>query len=192
MVNAPNITYFKGQLQLLSRVNASLQKGSILIIKGPNGTGKSTLLRLLSGLTAQSRGALRGPCKGLSAKQHFLTHTYQLDLELTVHENLRFLCTLYNQKESSFARFLSIAKLTSVEDMKVKYLSEGQKRRVQMIQLALIPAPQWFLDEPVASLDEGAVSILRRIIRRHHQAGGSAVMSTHFPFLSTSVHIVEL
>ena len=149
----------------------SVAAGSALVLRGPNGIGKTTLLRAIAGLQPIARGNLE--CEGAV----YAGHQDALKYTLSAVENLRFWAALYGTAnvQTALERF----DLGDLSDRPAGQLSAGQKRRLGLARLLVSGRRLWLLDEPTVSLDRGAVAAFGRIVERHLASGGAAVMATH-------------
>jgi len=165
----------------------ALAGGGALVLTGPNGSGKSSLLRLMAGLLPAAAGSLswNGAPVADDPDAHrlrlrYLGHLDAVKPALTVSENLAFWAGLMGADAAqSVDPALDALGIAHLADLPARFLSAGQKRRVNLARLALAPAALWLLDEPATALDAETTDRLRALIRRHRDAGGMAVVSTH-------------
>ena len=175
----------RGGRRLFSDLGFALGAGELLRVRGANGTGKTTLLRALAGLTRAADGTVRWRGKDrdwdFGREMLFLGHAPALKDDLTVFENFSFACQLSLLKEEKSAlEMLGIARLA---DLPAKFLSQGQRKRVALARLAVSSSvPLWLLDEPFAALDEEAIGAVRGLIETHLQSGGLVVLTSHQEF----------
>lgn len=164
----------RGGVPVLDGVDLSLDAGQALILRGPNGIGKTTLLRTLAGL----QPALRGSVTGAGEEAAYASHADGIKTQLTVAENLAFWADLHGQglPEDVFARF----DLAALRDRPAGSLSAGQKRRLGLARLAVTGRALLLLDEPTVSLDTASVARFADWLARDHLArGGMALIATH-------------
>lgn len=172
---------------LFKDISFELKAGEILLVEGPNGAGKSSLLRLLCGLATPSSGELFWNHELTSASatfledMHFIGHTNGLKLGLTMMENLQLTCHLQGSSTSHIDEILSLLQLSLYKNMLIKNLSAGQKRRIALAKLFILPRSLWILDEPLTALDLSTQTIFLTKLEEHLILGGFAIISSHHP-----------
>lgn len=165
----------------------AVQAGGALVLTGPNGSGKSSLLRLMAGLLPPAAGTLswNGAPVADDPDAHrlrlrYLGHLDAVKPALTAAENLAFWAGLMGaDPDKAVAPALDALGIGHLSDLPARFLSAGQKRRLNLARLALAPAAIWLLDEPATALDAETTGRLRNLIQGHRDAGGMAVVSTH-------------
>ena len=188
MLEAINLGCVRGDRRLFKDVNFSLEPGTFLQLQGPNGSGKTSLLRILCGLLAQVEGEIRWRGENIRAigEDYFTAVTYLghrngVKDELTAVENLRVSNAL-NGIEVSVSKGHSVLKrmgLGGREMLPARLLSEGQRRRVALARLVVCNTSVWLLDEVLTSLDKTATLLVKSLIEEHLTNGGIAVVATH-------------
>jgi heme exporter protein A len=172
---------------LFEHLDLRLAAGDMVQISGPNGSGKTSLLRLLSGLMQPTAGEVLLDGKALSEQRSELAHNLLWighaagikDL-LTPVENLSWLCALHQSVASAdIWRALEAVGLRGFEDVPCHTLSAGQKRRVALARLYLPGPALWMLDEPFTALDKQGVAQLEAHLAEHCDNGGTVVLTTH-------------
>lgn len=158
---------------MLENVSFHLVPGDVLILRGPNGIGKTTLLRTIAGLQTQQAGKI----EGAEDKIAYAGHADGLKLTLSVEENLLFWARIFGTSDIGPA--LDAFDLNALTDRQAGSLSAGQKRRLGLARLLVTDRPIWVLDEPTVSLDRTAVEQFANAVRAHQKAGGSALIATH-------------
>lgn len=175
---------------LFSNLDLSLSSGGVLIVDGNNGAGKTSLLRILCGLSQPKEGAVLWDgddirdCRWAYHQELLhIGHSAGIKLELTPLENLRFLGALAGQgvSEEKCEEVLDAVGLTGFEHHPARMLSAGQRRRVALARLWLSAAPLWILDEPLTAIDRRGVDNLSARIREHALSGGMAILTSHQP-----------
>jgi heme exporter protein A len=186
VLEASQVECQRGGRTLFRGLSLVLRGGESLRIAGANGSGKTSLLRILCGLLPPDAGAVRWQGEGIrvlreeySRQLVYLGHAPAVKDELTPEENLRISSRLSGTKippekiEAALARF-------AVPDTLVKRLSQGQKRRAALARLCLSEAvPLWLLDEPFTALDVQGIGLLKELVETHTRRGGMVAYTTH-------------
>jgi heme exporter protein A len=191
MLQATGLSCLRGERELFAGVEFSLSAGAWLHVTGNNGVGKTSLLRMLCGLSPPAAGSIswKGtpiPELGDSyrAELCYLGHQTPLKEDLTASENLRAASALKGRALDAAAatRALERMELGSIAELPVRYLSQGHKRRVGLAHLIATGEPLWVLDEPLAALDAAAVASFTQVMAQHLASGGIAVLTGHHEF----------
>lgn len=180
-LQAKSLACQRGGRAVFNNVNFSLSSGQLLELRGPNGSGKSSLLRLIAGLGEPVAGeiALEGGIPDLSIGQqaHYAAHQEAIKSPLSVAENLQFWGDFLGGGDVAAA--LAAFDLADLAAYPAALLSAGQKRRLSLARLALVPRLLWLLDEPTLGLDRASLERLMTLLRGHLSGGGLAVVATH-------------
>jgi heme exporter protein A len=176
----------RGGVAVLEGVGFTLAAGQVLILRGPNGVGKTTLLRTLAGLQPPLAGSVSVPSESLT----YAAHADGIKAVLSVTENLSFWAAVYGTGD--VAQALAAMNLTALADRRAAHLSSGQKRRLGLARLLVTGRPVWLLDEPTVSLDAASVSLFAGVLRGHLAAGGSAVIATHIDLGLPEAAVLDL
>jgi len=188
MLEAHDLAGRRGHAQLFAGVNFSVAPGRALVVTGANGTGKTTMLRMLAGLSMPAAGEIRWRGHGvrpfdpaLRAAVAYAGHLPSLKDELSAEENLASLVALAGVRATpaELSRALDAVALGRRRTLPAKVLSAGQRRRIGLARLAMIRRPLWILDEPVTALDAAGTSLLATLVKEHLEGGGVAVAATH-------------
>ncbi|MCU7940834.1 MAG: cytochrome c biogenesis heme-transporting ATPase CcmA [gamma proteobacterium symbiont of Bathyaustriella thionipta] len=181
------LTCERGYRELFKELSFELSPGEILHIKGENGAGKTSLLRILAGLALPVSGEVHFEgydCRKYRSEYNeqiaFMGHKLGIKLELTPIENIHSYCEL--GKSCSPQQILDVLEkvgLYGFEEMYCNQLSAGQKRRVALAQAILSKAKLWILDEPFTSLDVIGVDYFLQVIQQHVNDGGMVLLTTH-------------
>jgi len=188
MLKATDLACVRGDRHLFANVGFSLEPGGRLHVTGENGSGKTSLLRILCGLSPPEAGEIHWqgtPIRSLGDEYRkavlYLGHHNAIKEELTALENLRTTAALAGiaVTEEEGIGVLERVGLAGREHLPVRVLSQGQKRRVALSRLLWTPAPLWILDEPFVALDVAAVAGLAEIVGEHLDRGGMAILTSH-------------
>ena len=178
----------RGGRPLFQGINRQLEAGQWLYVVGANGAGKTSLLRMVCGLSPTDAGDILWngtPIHDQRDAYHqdlcYLGHLNALQESMTVHENLSFTAALggHTLPKQAADEVLSRFGMPARGHQLVRHLSQGQKRRVALSRLALSPARLWVLDEPLVGLDAQATATARALLQSHLDAGGALVMTSH-------------
>jgi len=173
---------------LFSELSFSVADAEVLQIEGPNGSGKTSLLRIICGLRLPEAGQVMWQGELISSNREdfyanmvYIGHLPCIKADLTVLENVRSLLDTRSLTLSNVVIEAALAKvgLASYEDVPGKALSSGQRRRILLAFIELAQARLWILDEPLTALDVQGVALMESMILEHRQAGGSVVFTTH-------------
>ena len=177
----------RGDRLLFQDLNFRLNGGELLHIEGANGCGKTSLLRILSGLGQPEAGEIFWKGRPVREVRHeflqdlaYLGHHSGIKGELTPLENLRLVTRLYRTREDvEIEDILSAAGLGAHLEAPTRALSAGQRQRIALSRLLVQQASLWILDEPFTSLDVHGVAWVQSLLERHLQNGGLVVMTSH-------------
>ncbi|HFE39195.1 MAG TPA: cytochrome c biogenesis heme-transporting ATPase CcmA [Gammaproteobacteria bacterium] len=203
MLECASLACMRGDRLLFKELNFELREGELLHVKGINGSGKTSLLRIISALMLAEDGEVRW--QGQNIRK--LREEYQRDLlyighlpgikgDLTALENLRVNMALGGEEISEEIAWRALGKigLKGREDLSARVLSQGQQRRVALARMLVSKAKLWVLDEPFTALDVKAVSLLQKVLADHVKNQGMIILTTHqdFTVLDVNVKVLDL
>lgn len=201
ILEARAITCVRGERQLFSDLNLQVFAGQCLHIRGVNGVGKTSLLRLLTGLASPEAGEIfwnGAPITRDVSEYHsqllFSGHRDALKEDLTALENLRMYAAIDGLTISEKEAFAALWRfgLKGREDLPVNCLSAGQKKRVLMARMLIRRAQVWILDEPFNALDTSAVAELQALIGEHLESNGVVVLTSHQALSIRGLQVLDL
>jgi heme exporter protein A len=188
MLEAINLTCVRGTRRLFQNLSFTVAAGELIELRGPNGSGKTSLLRILCGLAAPAAGDILWEgenIRSLGEEYHrsvaYLGHQNGVKDELSVIENLRISSAVAGNalKTTEAKEIMARVGLTQQQNLPARALSAGQRRRLGMTRLLTTDAVLWILDELLTSLDDAAISLSHEFITGHLQNGGMAIVATH-------------
>ena len=204
MLEAIELSCARGERFLFSGLNLTVTPGLLLAIVGENGSGKSSLLRMLCGLLPREGGVIQWDGKDIGRLKDdytrhltYLGHLNGIKDDLTPVENLQISAHLSGDVSSGTSArdaLQAVGLGRHVHALPTRVLSQGQKRRVALARLWLSRRPLWILDEPFSALDDGGTRLLTQQFRSHLDRGGMAVVATHqeVGLPAESVHYLRL
>jgi heme exporter protein A len=182
-LTASNLACRRGGRDVFAGVSFSIAAGELLAIRGRNGAGKSSLLRMAVGLVRVADGRLAleagDPELTIGEQAHYLGHQDALKPSLSVRENLQFWADFLGSGAAGTSEPLAKVGLDTLAELPAAYLSAGQRRRLSIARLLAVERPIWLLDEPTSALDATAQQSLTEFMRAHLAGGGLIMAATH-------------
>jgi len=193
MLICENIACIRGETKIFNHLGFCLQGGALLLLKGPNGSGKTSLLKILCGLLPAECGQVLWNGEPIENNDSFkrdlmmIGHKSAVKSDLTVQENLQFWARLYDT-EILIPAALKFYDLAAFRDVPAGQLSAGWQRRVALARLIIAPCKLWLLDEPTNFLDDDAVILTASLIESRVQQGGIVVVASHIMNSAIAAH----
>ncbi len=183
-LTARNLSCIRQDRLIFKNIGFTVNPGEVLWVKGKNGAGKSSLLRMIAGLLKQAKGDILWQGEdvtvdpdGYQGQFRYIAHQDALKTVLTGQENLKFWAGYTGSDAVTLA--LNEFELQKIADIPVGIMSAGQRKRTNLARLIACPAPLWVLDEPVSSLDVHYIDLFKNQLTKHVKAGGMALLATH-------------
>ncbi|HXO02684.1 MAG TPA: heme ABC exporter ATP-binding protein CcmA [Stellaceae bacterium] len=196
---AEDVACRRGERLIFKGLTCALPPGGALLLTGANGSGKSSLLRLLATLLAPTAGrvmwggvTVAADLASYRASLHYVGHLDAIKPALGVRETLSFWAGMRGMPEPRIDAALAAFALDSIADWPCRWLSAGQRRRLALARLIVAPAPVWLLDEPTASLDADGEQRLVAAIAEHRASGGRVAIATHQPMALGDARVLAL
>lgn len=186
LLEAQSLSCTRQDRVLFEQLSLQVKAGDLLQVAGKNGAGKSSLLRLLTGLAVPDEGQvhyagqpLANVADDFAANLCFIGHTSGIHEQLTALENLAFWRAAATVTQQDDLALLARLGLAGLEDIPCRMLSAGQQRRVSLARLWFTQGQLWILDEPFTALDQSAIAMLQQFFLQHLNRGGAIVLTTH-------------
>jgi heme exporter protein A len=185
LLTVTDLAVARAGIPVLQGVNFALRAGRALVLRGPNGIGKTTLLRTVAGL----QPALAGRIEAAPEAVAYGAHADGVKATLSVRENLQFWAQVFGSGTVDGA--IDQMNLGALQHRRAANLSAGQKRRLGLARLLMTGRAIWVMDEPTISLDAASVALFAGVVARHLSAGGAALIATHID-LGLEAEVLDL
>ena len=183
-----NIYFYRNNIKILENISISISPKKIIHLRGNNGVGKTTLLKIISNILEPKEGNIFWNGKNIKK----ITYEYYKDLtfimdsqtsnsDLTVYENISFWCNLFSSsiKNNEISSLLDLFNLQKYKNVHVNYLSYGEKKKLELLRLVIEQKKLWILDEPFMGLDTHSIDIINQTIINHAQQSGMVIFTSH-------------
>ncbi|MDB4089721.1 heme ABC exporter ATP-binding protein CcmA [Gammaproteobacteria bacterium] len=192
LIEIDNISLLRNEKSILENISFQIKKSKALNLYGLNGSGKTSLLKIIVGMTEPTSGFIKNVSgdEDLFKKTIYIGHKYGTKGNLTVEENLSYALTV-NSKNSQqkIKKALETYKMTRQKSMLTKNLSHGQKKKVSLMKTLITNSLLWVIDEPYSALDEESINIFNDTTKEYLKKGGALIMTSHKkikePFFTT-------
>ncbi len=186
-LTARGLACARGGRQVFEAVDFTVAPGGALLLHGPNGSGKTSLLRMIAGFLDPAAGDLRWNERPFEdeddddapARVAYAGHLDAVKRALTVAENLAFWAGFYGGGGAGVPAALDRLGIGHLAEVPARFLSAGQQRRLGLARLLVAPASLWLLDEPTVTLDEDSIAAVEGLIAAHRNRGGMVMVATH-------------
>jgi len=198
LLSASKLTCIREERLLFDELSLQINAGDIVQVEGPNGSGKTSLLRILSGLSQPFDGQVYykeqaiGRCREeFQQNLLYFGHLAGVKGEMTAQENLNFNLSLHGNSTENSSDYLALVNLLGFEDSLASHLSAGQHRRIALARLYQSQAAIWILDEPFTAIDKQGVASLEQLFVKHTEQGGCVILTTHQDLISIDANTVK-
>ncbi len=197
MLHVINLSCSRDDRELFAGLNFQLTPSQVLLLEGKNGSGKTSLLRILCGFREPDEGLVQWRGQAINdssyyAEMAYIGHLDGVKKELTVLENLKMALALSQAGHYSIAAALTKVHLTGYDDALVQSLSAGQKRRLSLSRLLITQNTLWILDEPFTSLDKHGIALIESLRIEHCANGGMIVLTSHHDITVQDVQVSRI
>lgn len=199
-LNGSRLTLFRGDRCLFKGLDFALNPGELLLLEGPNGSGKTSLLRAIAGLIELESGTVYWNDEPVNKERQvfqnsmvWMSHKVGFKGDLTLVDNLRFEASLRLTSNRDSDEILQQLGLTKLKRLPLRSLSAGQQRRVALARMLLSSAPLWMMDEPASNLDQQGRELVTKLLAEHLRKRGMAIVAAHQDVLpDVPTHRIEL
>ena len=192
LIEIDNISLLRNEKSILENISFQIKKSKALNLYGLNGSGKTSLLKIIVGMTEPTSGFIKNVSgdEDLFKKTIYIGHKYGTKGNLTVEENLSYTLTSNSKKSQlTIKKALETYKMTQQKSMLTKNLSHGQQKKVSLMKTLITNSLLWVIDEPYSALDEESINIFNDTTKEYLKKGGALIMTSHKkikePFFTT-------
>ena len=192
LLEIKNISLSRNDNPILSNINLELDSSSVINIHGRNGCGKTSLLKIIVGITEPTDGIINNNILSDDNKNiTYIGHKHGIKNNLTLSENILFEPSIYNGKQENIDDMIKRYQMGKYKDYLSKNLSHGQQKKISLIKAGLSNAKVWVIDEPYSALDKDAIKILDSCIYEHLCNQGSVIMTNHEPITDKEYKVIN-
>ena len=192
LLEVKNVSLSRNDNPILSNINLELNTSSVINIHGRNGCGKTSLLKIIVGITEPTGGIINNNILSDDKKDiTYIGHKHGIKNNLTLSENILFEPSIYNDKQKNIDDMIKRYQMDKYKDYLSKNLSHGQQKKISLIKASLSNARVWVIDEPYSALDKDAIKILDSCIHEHLSNRGSVIMTNHEPITDKEYKVIN-
>ena len=192
LLEIKNISLSRNDNPILSNINLELDSSSVINIHGRNGCGKTSLLKIIVGITEPTDGIINNNILSDDNKNiTYIGHKHGIKNNLTLSENILFEPSIYNGKQKNIDDMIKRYQMGKYKHYLSKNLSHGQQKKISLIKAGLSNAKVWVIDEPYSALDKDAIKILDSCIYEHLCNQGSVIMTNHEPITDKEYKVIN-
>ena len=192
LLEVKNVSLSRNDNPILSNINLELNTSSVINIHGRNGCGKTSLLKIIVGITEPTGGIINNNILSDDKKNiTYIGHKHGIKNNLTLSENILFEPSIYNDKQKNIDDMIKRYQMDKYKDYLSKNLSHGQQKKISLIKASLSNARVWVIDEPYSALDKDAIKILDSCIHEHLSNPGSVIMTNHEPITDKEYKVIN-
>ena len=192
LLEIKNVSLSRNDNPILSNINLELNTSSVINIHGRNGCGKTSLLKIIVGITEPTGGIINNNILSDDKKDiTYIGHKHGIKNNLTLSENILFEPSIYNDKQKNIDDMIKRYQMDKYKDYLSKNLSHGQQKKISLIKASLSNARVWVIDEPYSALDKDAIKILDSCIHEHLSNQGSVIMTNHEPIADKEYKVIN-
>jgi heme exporter protein A len=192
LLEVKNISLSRNDNPILSNINLEVNISSVINIHGRNGCGKTSLLKIIVGITEPTSGEINNNILSDDNKNiTYIGHKHGIKNNLTLSENILFEPSIYHDKQKNIDHMINRYQMDKYKDYLSKNLSHGQQKKISLIKASLSNAKVWVIDEPYSALDKDAIKILDSCINEHLSNQGSVIMTNHEPITDKEYKVVN-
>ena len=192
LLEVKNVSLSRNDNPILSNINLELNTSSVINIHGRNGCGKTSLLKIIVGITEPTGGIINNNILSDDKKNiTYIGHKHGIKNNLTLSENILFEPSIYNDKQKNIDDMIKRYQMDKYKDYLSKNLSHGQQKKISLIKASLSNARVWVIDEPYSALDKDAIKILDSCIHEHLSNQGSVIMTNHEPITDKEYKVIN-
>jgi heme exporter protein A len=194
IITANNLTLYRNDTAIFSDISIDILKSQITNIYGHNGSGKTSLLKILVGITEATNGEVKNVSNDVELfnRTIYIGHKYGLKNNLSINENLIYLQSFYGiNQQQLIDKAIDIYGMTKYKNTLIKYLSHGQQKRASLMKTLITNSKLWIIDEPYSALDDEAIEMFNETAKNHLNNNGSLIITNHKPITNIFPNVIN-